>query len=86
MDQALSLWFLLGWIGGDSCNLIGSFLADQLPLQVGRPLGRVGCLRQPWHRHWGSQQGRPGLQNPDPSSHLVRAPLCKESPLPCHTV
>lgn len=35
MDQALSLWFLLGWIGGDSCNLIGSFLADQLPLQVG---------------------------------------------------
>ncbi|XP_045242927.2 lysosomal amino acid transporter 1 homolog isoform X3 [Macaca fascicularis] len=33
MDQALSLWFLLGWIGGDSCNLIGSFLADQLPLQ-----------------------------------------------------
>lgn len=37
MDQALSLWFLLGWIGGDSCNLIGSFLADQLPLQVGRP-------------------------------------------------
>lgn len=35
MDQALSLWFLLGWISGDSCNLIGSFLADQLPLQVG---------------------------------------------------
>ncbi|XP_039714697.1 lysosomal amino acid transporter 1 homolog isoform X2 [Pteropus medius] len=34
MDQALSVWFLLGWIGGDSCNLIGSFLADQLPLQV----------------------------------------------------
>ncbi|XP_075407538.1 lysosomal amino acid transporter 1 homolog [Tenrec ecaudatus] len=34
MDQALSLWFLLGWLGGDSCNLIGSFLADQLPLQT----------------------------------------------------
>nr|XP_020020969.1 lysosomal amino acid transporter 1 homolog isoform X1 [Castor canadensis] len=34
MDQALSLWFLLGWISGDSCNLIGSFLADQLPLQT----------------------------------------------------
>uniref|UniRef100_A0AC11ENV2 Solute carrier family 66 member 1 n=1 Tax=Ovis aries TaxID=9940 RepID=A0AC11ENV2_SHEEP len=34
MDQALSVWFLLGWIGGDSCNLIGSFLADQLPLQT----------------------------------------------------
>ncbi|MGH0183850.1 UNVERIFIED_CONTAM: hypothetical protein FKN15_013081 [Acipenser sinensis] len=33
MDQALSVWFLLGWLGGDSCNLIGSFLADQLPLQ-----------------------------------------------------
>nr|XP_031320077.1 lysosomal amino acid transporter 1 homolog isoform X1 [Camelus dromedarius]XP_031320078.1 lysosomal amino acid transporter 1 homolog isoform X1 [Camelus dromedarius]XP_031320079.1 lysosomal amino acid transporter 1 homolog isoform X1 [Camelus dromedarius]XP_031320080.1 lysosomal amino acid transporter 1 homolog isoform X1 [Camelus dromedarius]XP_031320081.1 lysosomal amino acid transporter 1 homolog isoform X1 [Camelus dromedarius]XP_031320082.1 lysosomal amino acid transporter 1 homolog is len=37
MDQALSLWFLLGWIGGDSCNLIGSFLADQLPLQRPAP-------------------------------------------------
>ena len=47
MDQALSLWFLLGWIGGDSCNLIGSFLADQLPLQVGWSPGRVGC------RLWG---------------------------------
>ncbi|KAG2459123.1 LAAT1 protein, partial [Polypterus senegalus] len=34
MDEALSIWFLLGWLGGDSCNLIGSFLADQLPLQV----------------------------------------------------
>lgn len=42
MDEALSLWFLLGWIGGDSCNLIGSFLADQLPLQVGWP--RAGCV------------------------------------------
>ncbi|NWV61988.1 LAAT1 protein, partial [Malurus elegans] len=34
MDQALSLYFLLGWLGGDLLNLIGSFLADQLPLQV----------------------------------------------------
>ncbi|XP_061458165.1 lysosomal amino acid transporter 1 homolog isoform X3 [Rhineura floridana] len=34
MDQALSVYFLLGWLGGDSLNLIGSFLADQLPLQV----------------------------------------------------
>ncbi|KAM9244190.1 lysosomal amino acid transporter 1 homolog isoform 1-T2 [Dugong dugon] len=34
MDQALSLWFLLGWLSGDSCNLIGSFLANQLPLQT----------------------------------------------------
>ncbi|XP_077007173.1 lysosomal amino acid transporter 1 homolog isoform X3 [Tamandua tetradactyla] len=34
MHQALSLWFLLGWLGGDSCNLIGSFLANQLPLQT----------------------------------------------------
>ncbi|XP_028308232.1 lysosomal amino acid transporter 1 homolog isoform X2 [Gouania willdenowi] len=33
MDSALSIWFLLLWLGGDSCNLIGSFLADQLPLQ-----------------------------------------------------
>lgn len=34
MDSALSVWFLLFWLAGDSCNLIGSFLADQLPLQV----------------------------------------------------
>ncbi|MBN3300817.1 LAAT1 protein, partial [Amia calva] len=33
MDRALSVWFLLLWLGGDSCNLIGSFLANQLPLQ-----------------------------------------------------
>ncbi|XP_068935704.1 lysosomal amino acid transporter 1 homolog [Petaurus breviceps papuanus] len=34
MDQAISIWFLMGWLGGDSCNLIGSFLANQLPLQT----------------------------------------------------
>lgn len=34
MDSALSIWFLLLWLGGDTCNLVGSFLADQLPLQV----------------------------------------------------
>lgn len=34
MDSALSIWFLLLWLGGDGCNLVGSFLADQLPLQV----------------------------------------------------
>ncbi|XP_051895415.1 lysosomal amino acid transporter 1 homolog [Pristis pectinata] len=34
MDQALSFLFLLGWLGGDSCNLIGAFLAQQLPLQT----------------------------------------------------
>ncbi|KAM9475564.1 lysosomal amino acid transporter 1 homolog isoform 1-T2 [Clarias gariepinus] len=33
MDSALSIWFLLLWLSGDSCNLAGSFLADQLPLQ-----------------------------------------------------
>ncbi|CAF91992.1 unnamed protein product, partial [Tetraodon nigroviridis] len=34
MDSALSIWFLLLWLSGDSCNVIGSFLADQLPLQT----------------------------------------------------
>ncbi|XP_051915779.1 lysosomal amino acid transporter 1 homolog [Hippocampus zosterae] len=34
MDRALSIWFLLLWLGGDTCNLVGSFLADQLPLQT----------------------------------------------------
>ncbi|KAM3617979.1 uncharacterized protein V6R79_013514 [Siganus canaliculatus] len=34
MDSALSIWFLLLWLGGDTCNLVGSFLANQLPLQT----------------------------------------------------
>ncbi|XP_068605910.1 lysosomal amino acid transporter 1 homolog [Brachionichthys hirsutus] len=34
MDQAISVWFLLLWLSGDSCNLLGSFLAQQLPLQA----------------------------------------------------
>lgn len=34
MDQALSFWFLLAWLFGDSCNLTGAFLAHQLPLQT----------------------------------------------------
>ncbi|XP_029363140.1 lysosomal amino acid transporter 1 homolog isoform X3 [Echeneis naucrates] len=34
MDSALSIWFLLLWLAGDTCNLVGSFLADQLPLQI----------------------------------------------------
>ncbi|XP_026188326.1 lysosomal amino acid transporter 1 homolog isoform X2 [Mastacembelus armatus] len=33
MDSAISVWFLLLWLGGDTCNLVGSLLADQLPLQ-----------------------------------------------------
>lgn len=43
MDQALSIYFLLGWLGGDLLNLIGSFLADQLPLQV--PTDSLGLGR-----------------------------------------
>ncbi|MBN3322017.1 LAAT1 protein, partial [Atractosteus spatula] len=34
MDQALSVWFLVFWLAGDTCNLTGSFLANQLPLQT----------------------------------------------------
>ncbi|KAM4015186.1 lysosomal amino acid transporter 1 homolog isoform 1-T2 [Anomaloglossus baeobatrachus] len=34
MDQALSIWFLLGWLAGDSCNFVGAFLSHQLPLQT----------------------------------------------------
>ncbi|CAH2318373.1 transmembrane and coiled-coil domain-containing 4 [Pelobates cultripes] len=34
MDKALSIWFLLGWLAGDTCNLVGAFLSHQLPLQT----------------------------------------------------
>ncbi|XP_048417294.1 lysosomal amino acid transporter 1 homolog isoform X2 [Stegostoma tigrinum] len=33
MDQAVSIWFLMGWLAGDSCNALGAFLAQQLPVQ-----------------------------------------------------
>ncbi|XP_073457657.1 lysosomal amino acid transporter 1 homolog [Aquarana catesbeiana] len=34
MDKALSIWFLLGWLAGDTCNFVGAFLSHQLPIQV----------------------------------------------------
>ncbi|KAG9482768.1 lysosomal amino acid transporter 1 homolog [Eleutherodactylus coqui] len=34
MDRALSIWFLLGWLAGDSCNFVGAFLSHQLPIQT----------------------------------------------------
>ncbi|XP_021251675.1 putative uncharacterized protein PQLC2L isoform X6 [Numida meleagris] len=34
VDQALSLGFLLCWIAGDLTNLIGCYLANQLPIQT----------------------------------------------------
>ncbi|CAJ0954550.1 unnamed protein product [Ranitomeya imitator] len=34
MDQALSIWFLLGWLAGDCCNFVGAFLSHQLPIQT----------------------------------------------------
>ncbi|XP_053546896.1 lysosomal amino acid transporter 1 homolog [Bombina bombina] len=37
MDEAISFWFLMGLLAGDSCNLLGAFLSHQLPLQVQLP-------------------------------------------------
>ncbi|XP_018431183.1 PREDICTED: lysosomal amino acid transporter 1 homolog [Nanorana parkeri] len=34
MDEALSIWFLLGWLAGDTCNFVGAFLSNQLPIQT----------------------------------------------------
>ncbi|KAG8445253.1 hypothetical protein GDO86_010146 [Hymenochirus boettgeri] len=34
VDQALSIGFLLCWLGGDVSNFIGCYLTNQLPLQV----------------------------------------------------
>lgn len=33
-DDALSIWFLLFWLAGDTCNLIGCFLTHQFPIQT----------------------------------------------------
>ncbi|CAI9596155.1 unnamed protein product, partial [Staurois parvus] len=34
VDQALSLGFLLCWLGGDFTNLVGCYLTRQLPIQI----------------------------------------------------
>ena len=34
VDAALSFYFLIFWLAGDSCNLVGAILAKQLPLQI----------------------------------------------------
>merc|ERR1711981_1117702 len=34
VDQSLSVYFLLFWLLGDTCNLIGCVLTKQLPMQV----------------------------------------------------
>ncbi|KAM4651928.1 lysosomal amino acid transporter 1 homolog [Discoglossus pictus] len=34
MEKAISIWFLLGWLGGDSCYFVGAFLSHQIPLQT----------------------------------------------------
>jgi len=33
-DKALSFYFLLFWLSGDTCNMIGCILASQLPIQI----------------------------------------------------
>ena len=34
VDAALSFYFLIFWLAGDTCNLVGAILAKQLPLQI----------------------------------------------------
>lgn len=78
MDQALSLWFLLGWIGGDSCNLIGSFLADQLPLQVGLIRGWGGAGQAAWDNH-GRGRTPPGPNQSPPLSSESHSALMRSA-------
>lgn len=33
-DKALSFYFLLFWLAGDTCNMVGCVLASQLPIQI----------------------------------------------------
>lgn len=33
-DDALSIWFLLFWLLGDTCNLVGCLLTHQFPIQT----------------------------------------------------
>lgn len=88
MDQALSIYFLLGWLGGDLLNLIGSFLADQLPLQVpGRADSQTPQLRgggRSWERLYPalgardtSAQGVPSLP-----SEMLPSPILGLLPFP----
>lgn len=34
VDQSLSVWFLIFWLAGDTCNMVGCILSHQLPMQV----------------------------------------------------
>nr|CAB3266304.1 lysosomal amino acid transporter 1 homolog [Phallusia mammillata] len=34
VDEALSFWFLLMWLLGDSSNMVGCILTDQFPIQL----------------------------------------------------
>lgn len=66
MDQALSIYFLLGWLGGDLLNLIGSFLADQLPLQVLTEVVGLGQLSSTPNSRAGGWDGCCLIQHWDP--------------------
>lgn len=79
MDQALSVYFLLGWLGGDLLNLIGSFLADQLPLQV--PGGSQTARPQGGGRGWQLLDAALGARDPNCRGCSLSAPW-KCSPLP----
>ncbi len=37
-DQVLSVWFLMQWVIGDTTNLLGAILTDQLFTQVSQCL------------------------------------------------
>ena len=34
VDQSLSVWFLIFWLAGDTCNMVGCILSKQLPMQI----------------------------------------------------
>lgn len=90
MDQALSIYFLLGWLGGDLLNLIGSFLADQLPLQV-LGLGWLSNTSAPGRREGlgaalsstGSQRPKlPGMLPLQPPPEMLPSPILGLLPFP----
>nr|XP_002128014.1 lysosomal amino acid transporter 1 homolog [Ciona intestinalis] len=79
VDEALSFWFLLLWLLGDSSNLIGCVLTNQFPIQlytavyyVGMDLVMIFQFSYYYLKHKRSEANRRGIINDVMSSTNTR--------------